>query len=106
MVWRDPRQVLVGSLVIHPKELPGLPLPPSQVRPEHGGFGCVLNLSRLDVLAPLPDPQLGFACRTQVAHPLRVPPWRHQIAHAIDLHGVDRDLLHLPGLAPAHREHV
>src|SRR5262249_32918284 len=106
MVWRDPRQVLVRSLVVHTKELPSLPLPPSQVRSEHGGFACVLNLARLDVRAPLPDLQLCFACRTEVAHPLRVPAWRNQVSHATDLHRVYRNFLHLPGLAPAYREHM
>src|SRR5262245_42717049 len=64
------------------------------------------SISRAWTCAPLPDPQLCFACRTEVAHPLRVPAWRNQVSHATDLHRVYRNFLHLPGLAPAYREHM
>src|SRR5262249_33679556 len=106
MIRRPPPEFLVRGVGIHAEESRGLALPPPQVGTQHWRFGVVCELAHPDLLAPSADPQLRYAGRTQVAHPLRGATRRHEIAGASDLDGVDRHLLHLPRLAPAYCQHL
>src|SRR5829696_9362670 len=106
MVRCDPQQLGIRRVRSDPsEELPDLPAPLLQIGPQQGDLLRVWKLDGRKLLGASTDEQPPGPRRAQVAHPLRVPPRRHQVALPLERHQVHWRPLRLSALAPRHLQH-
>ena len=105
MVGRNPLEVVGrGVRPDAAEELPDLPFPALEVGAEDRDLVGVRHLHGANPLTPAAAQEVGLACHSQVANPLRVPARRDEVALALEVKDVDRDAARLAGLPTAHLE--